>query len=114
MDPTQRVCTNAKLPGIVGHDHHVSNQPKMEDGAPYAGLRKWPKRLRVEDVDTMFGEMPEEGNLIGKPQRLMGVKPGSKGRIDLTVFQQRDSGVRSEEQKYELQSLKRISDEVFG
>src|SRR3546814_110255 len=65
----------------------------MADGAPYAGLRKWPKRLRVEDVDTMFGEMPEEGHLIGKPQRFMGVQPGSKGRIDLSVFQQRESGV---------------------
>src|SRR3546814_15633793 len=65
----------------------------MADGAPYAGLRKWPKRLRVEDVDTMFGEMLEEGHLIGKPQRFMGVQPGSKGRIDPSVLQQRESGL---------------------
>jgi len=89
----QRMCTNPKLPGIVGDDHRVSNQAMMADGAPYAGLRKWPKRLRVEDVDAMFGEMLEEGHPVGKPQRFMGVQPGNKGRVDLPVFQQRKSGV---------------------
>lgn len=93
MDPTQRVCTNPKLPGIVGDDHRVSNQAMMADGAPYAGLSERPKRLRVEDVDAMFGEMLEEGHPVGKSQRFMGVQPGSKGRVDLPVFQQRESGV---------------------
>ena len=50
----QRVCTNPKLPGIVGDDHRVSNQAMMADGAPYASLSERPKRLRVEDVDAMF------------------------------------------------------------
>ncbi len=65
----------------------------MADGAPYAGLRKWPKRLRVEDVDAMFGEVLEKRHPIGKPQRLTGVQPSHKSRVDLTVFQQRKSGV---------------------
>ena len=93
MHPTQRVGTDPKLPGIVGDDHRVSNQAIMADGAPYAGLSERPKRLRVEDVYAMFGEMLEEGHPVGKPQRFMGVQPGSKGRVDLSVFQQRKSGV---------------------
>ena len=92
MHPTQRVGTNSKLPGIVGDDHRVSDQAMMADGAPYAGLCERPKRLRVEDVDAMFGEMLEEWHPIGKPQRFMGVQPGSTGRVDLPVFHQRKSG----------------------
>lgn len=93
MDPTQRMGADPKLPGIVGDDYRVSNQAMMADGAPYAGLGERPKRLRVEDVDTMFGEMLEEGHPVGKPQRFMGVQPSHKGRVDLPVFQQRESGV---------------------
>jgi hypothetical protein len=93
MDPTQGMSADTKLPGIVGDDHRVSNEAMMANGTPYAGLCKWPKRFRVEDVDTMLGEMLEEGHLIGKPQWFMGVQPGSKGRVDLPVFQQRESGV---------------------
>ncbi len=89
----QRVGADPKLPGIVGDDDGVADQPMMADGTPDAGLGERPERLRVEDVDAMFGEMLEKRDLIGKPLRFVGVQPGSKGRVDLPVFQQRKSGI---------------------
>ncbi len=56
----QRMGANPKLPGIVGDNHRVANQTMMANGAPYAGLGKWPDYVPVENVDTIFSQIGEK------------------------------------------------------
>ncbi|WP_244499424.1 hypothetical protein [Rhizobium sp. AC44/96] len=93
MDPAERMVADAKLPSIVGYDHYIANQAMMADGAPNAGFGKRADNAPVKDVDTIFRQIGEKRNLVGKPTRLACVQARQKGRVHLTVFQKGEGGV---------------------
>ncbi len=69
--PAERMRAHPKLSGIVGDDHRIADQTMMADSTPDTGLGKWADDVPVENVDAMFGQMPEKRNLIGKALRFL-------------------------------------------
>uniref|UniRef100_UPI00056D8D3F hypothetical protein n=1 Tax=Rhizobium sp. PDO1-076 TaxID=1125979 RepID=UPI00056D8D3F len=82
-----------ELARIVGDDHRIADQTMMADGAPDAGLGKRPDYVPVENVDTIFSQIREKRDLIGKPPRFSRVQLRQKGRIHLPVFQECEGGI---------------------
>lgn len=93
MDPTQRMGADPKLPGIVGDDHCIADQPMMADGTPYAGLGEGPDDVPVKNVDAMFGQMAKKRNLIGEPLRFLPLQRRQKNRVHLPVFEKSEGGL---------------------
>lgn len=87
MDPAQGVVRDTELTRIVRNDHRVAEQAVMADGAPDRRLRNRTKKLSVEDIDVLAGQMLEERDLIGENCRGIGLEPGHDRVLDALRLQ---------------------------
>lgn len=93
MNPAQRMRTDTKLSSIIGDNDCIPGQPVMANSALDAGLCKWTNNVLVKNVDTVFGQIGEKRNLVGKPSWTRCPQARQKCGIHPTVFEKGEGSI---------------------